>query len=844
MSARKNDRNGVLHPGGAVLLLAALFQSGSFSPRTLRASDGCQAAPMAPELVAAIRNGDSQAIRKLIEDGADVNARDAEGNTPLILASFYAGPKCVELMLGMGARVNATNNDGVTALVRAATNREKTRLLVNAGANVRVRTALLGNTPLILAARRAGNSQTVKLLLERGSSAGERNSAGVSPIIAGAASGDLETVRLLLDAGARADDFPKSNDPPAALSAAGFRTPLMWAAYHNNVPMVRLLLDHGADPNQSTYFGSPLSHACWNDGFEAAALLLDRGASASARDAVAGFTPLHWAAGNETLRPHLVKLLLASGADPNAAGGEAVGALGLAPQTPLLIARKRGRTAIVDALVAAGAKDQPQPEKLSTPHRTLPEQLADSTLIASAEKALAALQTSAASSRGAFLRHASKQDCVSCHQQYLPTAAVGHARDRSIRFDRDAARDQIDLQLNRRDPFSRREFVVESLFHPDPAHSFGYELLGFVAEGVPPSAKTDGQVHHLVTVQASDGRWINNVPRPPMLSNDFTATALAIHAIRSYGWRGREQEFAESIAHARRWLWTSEAQTTEEAIFQLLGLHWAGEVPEKLSCLVKSLRRKQRPDGGWAQLRTLESDAYATGQALYTLAQFLKEQQSDPAWQRGLRFLLQTQEDDGTWHVARRAFPFQPTMNSGFPHHRDSWISAAATSWAVLALIEVSPVGPARGKPENARRALAVRAPENAQKIDFAQQIKPLLERSCVNCHSGAKPRGIFRIDCREAILKGGASGEPAIVPGHSEKSPLIDYVSGNVPDSEMPPKAQRKRFPGLKPEEVSLLRAWIDQGAEWPKGLLLTSQQTGKLRGDHENASVRQAGN
>ena len=41
---------------------------------------------------------------------------------------------------------------------------------------------------------------------------------------------------------------------------------------------------------------------------------------------------------------------------------------------------------------------------------------------------------------------------------------------------------------------------------------------------------------------------------------------------------------------------------------------------------------------------------------------------------------------DGTWHVRRRAFPFQPTMNSGFPHGRDSWISAAATSWAVLAL--------------------------------------------------------------------------------------------------------------------------------------------------------------
>jgi hypothetical protein len=52
----------------------------------------------------------------------------------------------------------------------------------------------------------------------------------------------------------------------------------------------------------------------------------------------------------------------------------------------------------------------------------------------------------------------------------------------------------------------------------------------------------------------------------------------------------------------------------------------------------------------------------------------------------------------------------------------------------------------------------------------------------------------------------------------------LIDYVSGNVPDSEMPPKARRKRFPALRRDEVALLRAWIDQGAEWPEGVSLSA--------------------
>ena len=330
--------------------------------------------------------------------------------------------------------------------------------------------------------------------------------------------------------------------------------------------MVRLLLEHGADPNQATLYGSPLSQACWNDGVEAARILIDRGAKVDARDAFADFTPLHWAAGSETLRPDLVKLLLASGADPNAAGGGPVEAFEMVPQTPRLIAERRGHSAIVEALADAGAKEPPRPEKVVTPHRSLPEELDDSTVIAAAEKALAALQATAASSREAFLRHVSKQDCVSCHQQYLPMAAVGHARNRSIRFDREAARELIDVVVTNKSRYDNRELIAQTIFHPDAAHGFGYELLGLAAEGVPPSAVTDGVVHHLVTIQASDGRWITGIPRPPIESSDVTATALAIHGLKSYGWQGRKEEFAASIEHARRWLRTAKPQRNEEAM--------------------------------------------------------------------------------------------------------------------------------------------------------------------------------------------------------------------------------------------------------------------------------------
>jgi ankyrin repeat protein len=815
--------------GVALFLFAGRSQLPSGSPRTVRAGDQREAKPIAADLVKAIRNADAQVVRQLLDNGADVNARDAEGNTPLILASFYASPECVALLIEKGADVNAANKAGATALIRAATSYEKANLLVAAGANVRARTAL-GNAPLLLAARRAGNSRTVQLLLAHGASATERNEVGGSPILAAAASGDVETVRLLLGAGAKPNDFPKSKQPRAADLLAGMRSPLMWAAYRNDVRMVGLLLDRGADPNQSTYFGGPLSQACWSNSLQAAELLIARGANVHARDAVANFTPLHWAAGTESPGPQLVKLLLDNSAGPNAVGGEPVGALALVPQTPRLIAEKRGRTSIVDALVAGGAKAPPRAEKRAAPRRALPDEFDDATLIVATEKALAALQTSAAKSRESFRRHVSKQDCASCHQQYLPMAAVGHARNRSVRFDHEAAREQIRSLDKLTNSFFQGEGIAQALFHPDPAHTIGYHLFGLVAEGAPASARTDEMVHHLVTIQAPDGRWFNQVPRPPMASSDVSATALAIHAIQHYGWPGRKEELARSVERGRRWLWQVKAQTNEEVVFQLLGLHWAGEPAEKLASLAQALRQQQRTDGGWAQLPMLDSDAYATGQALYTLAQTVKEPVTGPVWQRGLRFLLQRQED-GTWHVARRAFPFQPTMESGFPHHRDSWISAAATTWAVLALTRALPVGPASGKPAAAPATPPLPVPNKAQKVDFARQIKPLLERSCVACHQGAKPRGLFRLDGRVALLQGGASGTAAVVPGHSAKSPLVAYVSGKVPDSEMPPTAVRTRFPALSPAEVTLLRAWIDQGAEWPAGVVLASPKSEKQR-------------
>lgn len=102
--------------------------------------------------------------------------------------------------------------------------------------------------------------------------------------------------------------------------------------------------------------------------------------------------------------------------------------------------------------------------------------------------------------------------------------------------------------------------------------------------------------------------------------------------------------------------------------------------------------------------------------------------------------------------------------------------------------------------------------PASDKKVDFIKDIKPIFDKSCLDCHDKSGPMGKFRIDKREEVMKGGESG-PAIIPGKSDKSPIVYYAAHAIKDLEMPPKDQGDP---LTKEQVGLLRAWIDQGAKW----------------------------
>jgi hypothetical protein len=224
----------------------------------------------------------------------------------------------------------------------------------------------------------------------------------------------------------------------------------------------------------------------------------------------------------------------------------------------------------------------------------------------------------------------------------------------------------------------------------DPTLSV-HVLAGLAAENEPGSRITDALVHYLVLRQRTEGHWQQENYRPPDEASNFQFTALAIRGLLTYAAKGRSREIAGRIDQARRWLQNAAPTDTVDRAFQLLGLGWSKAEPESVTKAVTNLAGEQREDGGWAQLPTLESDAFATGLALFALHEGGGVAVDHPAYKRGVQFLLRTQLADGSWFVASRSFPIVKHSTSGFPHDRSQFISASATCWATMALTLTTP---------------------------------------------------------------------------------------------------------------------------------------------------------
>ncbi|MGA3283577.1 MAG: c-type cytochrome domain-containing protein [Verrucomicrobiota bacterium] len=107
-------------------------------------------------------------------------------------------------------------------------------------------------------------------------------------------------------------------------------------------------------------------------------------------------------------------------------------------------------------------------------------------------------------------------------------------------------------------------------------------------------------------------------------------------------------------------------------------------------------------------------------------------------------------------------------------------------------------------------------AASTKQGVTYATDIKPMLDISCAKCHSGDKPKARLKLDSLENALKGGKDGK-VIIAGDSAKSPLVLSAAHLTGDKDlwMPPKKMENKFPVLTPDQIGLVRAWIDQGAK-----------------------------
>lgn len=625
-------------------------------------------------IAASFRINDTNAVTSLLENRSLLNLQDHDGNTPLMHAAFYLDAKAISALLEGGADPNIRNNAGSTALILAAGSVEKVRLLLEHGADPNA-SSNAGNTPLIVAAYQYGSSPVLTELIKKGAKVSITNQFGGTALFAAAQTGDPDAIRTLLKHGAEVNSKGVISQNPALVTA------LMAAALYGHLDCVQLLIANGADVHWLSEYGNALSFAAFSDRKEIARLLVAKGVDVnvagrrigSARGDT-GLTPLIYASMSERNDPSLVELLLENGADPSARASSG--------ETALSVARSRGDTKIAARLKAAigveeFAANKPPPanrlwsaEKISARDGRL--------LREASEKALAILLRS-----GQRFTDATANRCFTCHQQSQPALAFRVAQEKKVAVDTALAAEQLQQTLSRA---TGRD--LDALEQPLPVPSIpAWLLLGLHASEVVASPTTDRYVYSLARSQYKDGRWITRAARAPTDYSDATSTAIALRALDLYAPPALRAELAPRVRAAAAWLRKFEPVSTEERAFQILGLHWSGTKPNELVRFSRAFLAEQRPDGGWAQLPTLETDAYATGLALFALASAGAIRTDEVVYQRGVEFLLKEQLNDGSWFVRTRASPVQVAIDDIFPHGEHQWISSVATTWSSIALM-------------------------------------------------------------------------------------------------------------------------------------------------------------
>jgi ankyrin repeat protein len=349
-----------------------------------------------------IRSNDVAALKELLR-APGPKARDARGNSPLMYAAALGTPDVLRLLLDAGADPNAANELGATPLMWCAGDAAKVKLLLAKGAKVNVRSKL-GRTPLLIAAAYDGAVESARLMIVKGADVNARDESGVTVLNQAANVNNLEVARMLLAKGANVN-----------IADNGGFTPLHGAATnaYRGGALVKLLLEHGAAVNAKSddtaevgFNGpiaighiTPLMDAAQMGGYESVEALLKAGADPNAMD-VRDANALVFAVAVDHPNPKVVQLLLAKSSDKDMAREWA-----WRNQNPAI-------------LPLFGLKPTPAPAASAAQSRTNPRE--------AISRALAVSQPVA----GKFLHNGG---CSSCHSQYLNGMAVGAARSAGVK---------------------------------------------------------------------------------------------------------------------------------------------------------------------------------------------------------------------------------------------------------------------------------------------------------------------------------------------------------------------------------------------------------------------------
>lgn len=318
----------------------------------------------------------------------------------------------------------------------------------------------------------------------------------------------------------------------------------------------------------------------------------------------------------------------------------------------------------------------------------------ETSIHASIRKSLPLLEAGA---RGSI---AQRKQCFNCHNQGLPIMALTLAISRGFDVDHDHLREQVEFTAGfltrNKDRYKRGEGQGGQI---DTA---GYALWALDYGNWKPDEMTSAVTDYLLTYQNDLDHHEPDGVRPPAEQSYFTSTYVALRGLNKFGTSEQQERIRDRFGKIKPWATATPAKDTEDRAFRLRLLALLGVSREEIHQAIADLRQTQRADGGWSQTEGMESDAYATGTALVALHEEGGLSPCDPAYRKGLAFLLSKQLEDGSWHVVSHARPFQSYFESGYPHGKDQFISIAAASWSTTAMILALPKREPAAKPEPA----------------------------------------------------------------------------------------------------------------------------------------------